>query len=59
VIHAGGGVHRTGAHDTLRRGAEHPQAGIVESDEGKGARPACRTLAFGAGLGPGKTTYEP
>ena len=37
LIYAGGGVHLSGAHDALAAVAEHLQAGVVQSAEGKGA----------------------
>ena len=53
VIYAGGGVHLAGAHDALRAVAEHLQAGVIESPEGKGALSARQPLALGAALWPG------
>ena len=37
LIYAGGGVHLSGAHDALAAVAEHLQAGVAQSPEGKGA----------------------
>src|SRR5438067_10435662 len=37
VIYAGGGVHASGAHAALAAVAEHLQAGVVTSPDGKGA----------------------
>jgi acetolactate synthase I/II/III large subunit len=53
VIYAGGGVHLAGAHGALRAVAEHLQAGVIESAEGKGALSARHPLALGAALWPG------
>ena len=53
VIYAGGGVHLAGAHDALRAVAEHLQAGVIESPEGKGALSPRHPLALGAALWPG------
>ena len=48
VIYAGGGVHLSGAHDVLAAVAEHLQAGVVTSAEGKGAVSDHSELALGA-----------
>ncbi len=48
VIYAGGGVHPSGAHDVLAAVAEHLQAGVVTSAEGKGAVSDRSELALGA-----------
>jgi acetolactate synthase-1/2/3 large subunit len=53
VIYAGGGVHAAGAHEILAAVAEHLQAGVVESPEGKGAVSDASDLALGAALWPG------
>ena len=48
VIYAGGGVHLSGAHDALAQVAEHLQAGVAQSAEGKGAVSDHNTLSLGA-----------
>ena len=48
LIYAGGGVHLSGAHDTLAQVAEHLQAGVAQSAEGKGAVSDHNTLSLGA-----------
>jgi len=48
VIYAGGGVHLAGAHEALRAVAEHLQAGVLETGEGKGSLSARHPLALGA-----------
>ncbi len=48
VIYAGGGVHLSGAHEALAAVAEHLQAGVVTSAEGKGAVSDHSDLALGA-----------
>ncbi len=58
VILAGGGVHLSGAHDVLRRVAEHLQAGVVETAEGKGAISGDHPLALGAALWGGSPLRE-
>ena len=52
AIYAGGGVHLSGAHAALAAVAEHLQAGIVETAEGKGAVSDASDLSLGAGLFP-------
>jgi acetolactate synthase-1/2/3 large subunit len=53
VIFAGGGVNLSGAHDALRAVAEHLQAGVVMTGEGKGAMSDASDLSLGAALWPG------
>jgi acetolactate synthase I/II/III large subunit len=53
LIYAGGGVHASGAHESLAAVAEHLQAGVVESPEGKGAVTDDSELALGAAVWPG------
>ena len=53
VIVAGGGVHLSGAHDALLAVAEHLQAGVMMTHEGKGALSDASDLSLGAGLWPG------
>ena len=48
LIYAGGGVHLSGAHDALAQLAEHLQAGVAQSAEGKGAVSDHNTLSLGA-----------
>ncbi|HET8533240.1 MAG TPA: thiamine pyrophosphate-dependent enzyme [Methylomirabilota bacterium] len=48
IIYAGGGVHLAGAHDALAQVAEHLQAGVAQSAEGKGAVSDHNTLSLGA-----------
>ena len=50
VIYAGGGVHASGAHAALAAVAEHLQAGVVTSPEGKGAVSDHSDLSLGAAL---------
>jgi len=50
LIYAGGGVHASGAHDVLTAVAEHLQAGVVQSAEGKGAISDHSDLSLGAAL---------
>jgi len=50
LIYAGGGVHASGAHDVLAAVAEHLQAGVVQSAEGKGAISDHSDLSLGAAL---------
>lgn len=50
VIYAGGGVHSAGAHEALASVAEHLQAGVVTSPEGKGALSDHSDLSLGAAL---------
>jgi acetolactate synthase I/II/III large subunit len=52
AIYAGGGVHLSGAHEALAAVAEHLQAGVVETAEGKGALSDASDLSLGAGLFP-------
>jgi acetolactate synthase-1/2/3 large subunit len=53
VIIAGGGVNLSGAHDALRAVAEHLQAGVIMTAEGKGALSDASELSLGAALWPG------
>jgi acetolactate synthase I/II/III large subunit len=48
LIYAGGGVHLSGAHDALAQVAEHLQAGVAQSAEGKGAVSDHNALSLGA-----------
>jgi acetolactate synthase-1/2/3 large subunit len=48
LIYAGGGVHLSGAHDALAAVAEHLQAGVAQSPEGKGAVSDHNVLSLGA-----------
>ena len=48
LIDAGGGVHLSGAHDALAAVAEHLQAGVAQSAEGKGAVSDHKPLSLGA-----------
>jgi len=48
LIYAGGGVHLSGAHDALAAVAEHLQAGVAQSAEGKGAVSDHNALSLGA-----------
>jgi len=48
LIYAGGGVHLSGAHDALAQVAEHLQAGVAQSAEGKGAVSDHNSLSLGA-----------
>jgi acetolactate synthase-1/2/3 large subunit len=48
LIYAGGGVHLAGAHDALVAVAEHLQAGVAQSPEGKGAVSDHNVLSLGA-----------
>ena len=48
LIYAGSGVHLSGAHDALAQVAEHLQAGVAQSAEGKGAVSDHNTLSLGA-----------
>ena len=50
VIIAGGGVNLSGAHDALRAVAEHLQAGVIMTAEGKGALSDKSDLSLGAAL---------
>ena len=53
VILAGGGVNLSGAHDALRAVAEHLQAPVIMTAEGKGALSDAHPLSLGAALWPG------
>jgi acetolactate synthase I/II/III large subunit len=53
VIFAGGGVNLAGAHDALRAVAEHLQAAVIMTAEGKGAFSDASDLSLGAALWPG------
>jgi acetolactate synthase-1/2/3 large subunit len=53
VIFAGGGVNLSGAHGPLRAVAEHLQAGVIMTAEGKGALSDAHDLSLGAALWPG------
>jgi acetolactate synthase-1/2/3 large subunit len=53
VIIAGGGVNLADAHDALRAVAEHLQAGVIMTAEGKGALSDANELSLGAALWPG------
>ena len=53
VIVAGGGVNLAGAHDALRAVAEHLQAAVIMTAEGKGALSDANDLSLGAALWPG------
>jgi acetolactate synthase-1/2/3 large subunit len=53
VIVAGGGVNLAGAHDALRAVAEHLQAAVIMTAEGKGALSDATHLSLGAALWPG------
>jgi acetolactate synthase-1/2/3 large subunit len=48
LIYAGGGVHLSGAHEALAQVAEHLQAGVAQSAEGKGAVSDHNALSLGA-----------
>jgi acetolactate synthase-1/2/3 large subunit len=48
LIYAGGGVHLSGAHDALAAVAEHLQAGVAQTAEGKGAVSDHHALSLGA-----------
>ncbi len=52
MIHAGGGIHLSGAHDELRQVAELLQAPVVMSPAGKGALSDRHPLSAGSGLAP-------
>ena len=58
VIYAGGGVHASGAHDALKAVAEHLQAGILQSGEGKGAINDRNELSLGAALWSGNVLHR-
>lgn len=53
VIVAGGGVNLAGAHEALHAVAEHLQAAVVMTAEGKGAISDASDLSLGAALWPG------
>jgi acetolactate synthase-1/2/3 large subunit len=48
IIYAGGGANLSGAHEALRAVAEHLQAGVASSAEGKGAVSDLSDLSLGA-----------
>src|SRR5205807_6315212 len=48
IIYAGGGANLSGAHEALRAVAEHLQAGVASSPEGKGAVGDLSDLSLGA-----------
>jgi acetolactate synthase-1/2/3 large subunit len=48
IIYAGGGANLSGAHEALRAVAEHLQAGVASSPEGKGAVSDLSDLSMGA-----------
>lgn len=50
LIYAGGGVHASGAHEPLAAVAEHLQAGVAQTQEGKGAVSDASYLSLGAAL---------
>jgi acetolactate synthase I/II/III large subunit len=50
LIYAGGGVHLSRAHEALAAVAEHLQAGVVTSAEGKGAVSDHSDLSVGAAV---------
>jgi acetolactate synthase I/II/III large subunit len=50
LVYAGGGVLLSGAHEALAAVAEHLQAGVVQSGEGKGAVSDASDLSLGAAL---------
>ncbi|MBI1734556.1 MAG: thiamine pyrophosphate-binding protein [Candidatus Rokubacteria bacterium] len=50
LVYAGGGVHLSGAHEALAAVAEHLQAGVVTSAEGKGAVSDHAVVSLGAAL---------
>jgi acetolactate synthase-1/2/3 large subunit len=50
LVYAGGGVLLSGAHEALAAVAEHLQAGVVQSAEGKGAVSDASDLSLGAAL---------
>jgi acetolactate synthase-1/2/3 large subunit len=53
TIVAGGGVNLAGANDALRAVAEHLQAAVIMTAEGKGAVSDASDLSLGAALWPG------
>lgn len=58
VIYVGGGVHASGAHAALKAVAEHLQAGILQSGEGKGAIDDRSELSLGAALWTGNVLHR-
>jgi acetolactate synthase I/II/III large subunit len=48
IIYAGGGANLSGAHEALHAVAEHLQAGVASSPEGKGAVSDLSDLSLGA-----------
>jgi acetolactate synthase-1/2/3 large subunit len=48
IMYAGGGANLSGAHEALRAVAEHLQAGVASSPEGKGAVSDLSDLSLGA-----------
>jgi len=58
IIFAGGGVNLGDAHDELRAVAEHLQAGVVMTGEGKGAIDSRHPLAIGSALSPSSPIVE-
>jgi acetolactate synthase-1/2/3 large subunit len=50
AIYAGGGVHASGAHEALWAVADHLQAAVAESAEGKGAISDASDLSLGAAV---------
>ena len=48
IVYAGGGANLSGAHEALRAVAEHLQAGVASSPEGKGAVSDLSDLSLGA-----------
>jgi acetolactate synthase-1/2/3 large subunit len=52
AIYAGGGVHASGAHESLAAVAEYLQAGVAQSAEGKGAVSDESDLSLGAAVWP-------
>ena len=50
AIYAGGGVHPSGAHEALWAVADHLQAAVAESAEGKGAISDASDLSLGAAV---------
>src|SRR5262249_56873740 len=52
IIYAGGGANLSGAHEALRAVAEHLQAAVASSPEGKGAVGDLSDLSLGAAFWP-------
>src|SRR5215470_11287979 len=52
IIYAGGGANLSGAHEALRAVAEHLQAGVASSPEGKGVVSDLSDLSLGAAFWP-------